>query len=51
MRLLYNHIKGEFPSMVKEIEDQAQKTQDNLELLGPSRQRSLVQRKNCDRII
>ncbi|PYH75340.1 P-loop containing nucleoside triphosphate hydrolase protein [Aspergillus uvarum CBS 121591] len=49
-RLLYNHIKGEFPSMVKEIEDQAQETQDNLELLGPSRQTSLEQRKVLLRI-
>jgi hypothetical protein len=48
--LLYDHIKGEFPSMVKEIEDQARETQDSLELLGPSRQTPVEQRRVLLRI-
>ncbi|KAL3482061.1 P-loop containing nucleoside triphosphate hydrolase protein [Aspergillus californicus] len=49
-RLLYNHIKGEFPSMVKEIEDLAQETQNKLEMLGPSRQTPIEQRRVLLRI-
>ncbi|KAL4994952.1 P-loop containing nucleoside triphosphate hydrolase protein [Aspergillus recurvatus] len=49
-RLLYGHIKGEFPSMVKKIEAQARETQDSLELLGPSRQTPVEQRRVLLRI-
>lgn len=48
--LLYSHIKGEFPGMVKEIEDLSQETQKELELLGPSRQTTVDQRRYLTQI-
>ncbi|PLB46308.1 P-loop containing nucleoside triphosphate hydrolase protein [Aspergillus steynii IBT 23096] len=43
--LLYDHIRGEFPSMVKEIEDLARQTKTEIELLGPARQSPTDQRR------
>ncbi|KAH8425299.1 uncharacterized protein LDX57_003056 [Aspergillus melleus] len=43
--LLYDHIRGEFPSMVKEIEELTRRTKSELELLRPSRQTPTDQRK------
>ncbi|KAF4207309.1 hypothetical protein CNMCM8927_003583 [Aspergillus lentulus] len=43
--LLYRHIQLEFPSLVKEIEDLTRETQNQLEMLGPSRQTSIDQRR------
>jgi hypothetical protein len=48
--LLYRHIQLEFPSLVKEIEDLARETQNDLEMLGPSRQTSADQRRVLLRI-
>ncbi|KAI9045152.1 dynamin family protein [Aspergillus affinis] len=43
--LLYDHIRGEFPSMVKEIEELTRHTKSELKLLGPSRQFPTDQRR------
>ena len=48
--LLYNHINGEFPGVVKDIEKLSLDTQKELELLGPSRQTSADQRRFLTRI-
>jgi hypothetical protein len=48
--LLYRHIQLEFPSLVKEIEDLTRETQNRLEMLGPSRQTSIDQRRVLLRI-
>lgn len=34
--LLYDHIRNEFPSMVKELESSTRSTKSELDLLGPS---------------
>ncbi|OJD21879.1 hypothetical protein ACJ73_06779 [Blastomyces percursus] len=49
-QLLYDHIRQEFPAMVKEIEELALQTQNELELLGPSRQTPSDQRRFLMRI-
>ncbi|KAH6613071.1 hypothetical protein C7974DRAFT_380779 [Boeremia exigua] len=43
--LLYNHIRNEFPKMVKEIARLAASTQKDLGLLGPSHQTAAEQRR------
>ncbi|KAK9604807.1 hypothetical protein V6Z93_002758 [Aspergillus fumigatus] len=48
--LLYRHIQLEFPSLVKEIENLTRETQNRLEMLGPSRQTSIDQRRMLLRI-
>ncbi|KAI9367803.1 P-loop containing nucleoside triphosphate hydrolase protein [Aspergillus egyptiacus] len=48
--LLYDHIRNEFPSVVKELEDLLASTEKALELLGPSRQSSIEQRRFLNRI-
>lgn len=48
--LLYNHIRSEFPEVVKDIEKLAASTQKELELLGPSRQTTADQRRFLTRL-
>jgi hypothetical protein len=48
--LLYDHIRNEFPGLVKDIEELASSTQKELELLGPSRQTTADQRRYLTRI-
>ncbi|CRG92822.1 hypothetical protein PISL3812_09893 [Talaromyces islandicus] len=43
--LLYDHIRMEFPGVIKDIEELSANTQKELELLGPSRQTTLDQRR------
>ncbi|KAF2032549.1 dynamin [Setomelanomma holmii] len=50
MSLLYSHIRGEFPDVLKEIQKLALDTQRELEVLGPSRQTSSEQRRFLTRI-
>jgi hypothetical protein len=48
--LLYDHIRNEFPGLVKDIEELSSSTQKELELLGPSRQTTADQRRYLTRI-
>lgn len=48
--LLYNHIRSEFPGVIKDIEELSLATQKELELLGPSRQITADQRRFLTRI-
>jgi hypothetical protein len=48
--LLYTHICNEFPGVVKDIEQLSSTTQNELELLGPSRQTSADQRRFLTRL-
>lgn len=48
--LLYNHIRSEFPEVVKDIEKLAASTQKELELLGPARQTTADQRRFLTRL-
>jgi hypothetical protein len=48
--LLYNHIRCEFPEVVKDIEQLAASAQKDLELLGPSRQTTADQRRFLTRL-
>lgn len=43
--LLYEHIKSEFPNVTKDIEGSLAVTEKDLELLGPSRQTAIDQRR------
>jgi hypothetical protein len=47
---LYNHIRSEFPEVVKDIEQLAASAQKDLELLGPSRQTTADQRRFLTRL-
>ncbi|OAL51515.1 hypothetical protein IQ07DRAFT_507390 [Pyrenochaeta sp. DS3sAY3a] len=49
--LLHNHITSEFPEVVKDIEIFLAKTQAELDLLGPSRQTTVDQRRYLTRIV
>ncbi|KAL2845912.1 hypothetical protein BJY01DRAFT_247426 [Aspergillus pseudoustus] len=48
--LLYGHIRSEFPNVVKDIESHMSKAHKALELLGPSRQTSIDQRRFLTRV-
>lgn len=48
--LLYNHIRSEFPEVVKDIEQLAASTQKELGRLGPSRQTTADQRRFLTRL-
>ncbi|KAL2825068.1 P-loop containing nucleoside triphosphate hydrolase protein [Aspergillus cavernicola] len=48
--LLYDHIRSEFPSVVKDIEDLLANTEKDLDLLGPSRQTTTDQRRFLNRV-
>jgi Dynamin central region len=48
--LLYNHIRSEFPGVLKDIEQHSLKTQKELELLGPSRRTTGDQRRFLTRL-
>jgi hypothetical protein len=48
--LLYDHIRSEFPEVVKDIEQLAASSQKDLELLGPSRQTTADQRRFLTRL-
>jgi hypothetical protein len=49
-QLLYAHIRGEFPGVVKDIEEFLRKTRWELEQLGPSRQTAPDQRRYLTQI-
>nr|POE96532.1 interferon-induced gtp-binding protein mx2 [Quercus suber] len=49
-KLLYNHIKGEFPALVSEIRDLVLKSREELDALGAPRQTTLQQRQFLSRI-
>ncbi|RHZ49646.1 dynamin-like protein [Aspergillus thermomutatus] len=49
-QLLYAHIRGEFPGVVKDIEEFSRDAREELELLGPSRQTALDQRRYLTQI-
>lgn len=48
--LLYDHIRNEFPEVVRDIEQLAASTEKELDLLGPSRQTAADQRRFLARI-
>ncbi|KAL4782886.1 P-loop containing nucleoside triphosphate hydrolase protein [Aspergillus varians] len=48
--LLYDHIRIEFPNVVKDIENLLSSTESVLELLGPSRQTAADQRRFLNRM-
>ncbi|RDW67405.1 dynamin family protein [Aspergillus mulundensis] len=48
--LLYDHIRSEFPNVVKDIEASLSTAEGDLELLGPSRQTAIDQRRFLNRI-
>ncbi|KAH8711987.1 Dynamin central domain-containing protein, partial [Phaeosphaeriaceae sp. PMI808] len=48
--LLHDHIKSEFPDVVRDIERLCSETQQELQILGPSRQTSQDQRRFLTRI-
>ncbi|KAH8693853.1 P-loop containing nucleoside triphosphate hydrolase protein [Talaromyces proteolyticus] len=43
--LLYDHIRSEFPGVIRDIEELSASTQSELEMLGPSRQTTADQRR------
>lgn len=47
--LLYDHIRSEFPNVLKDIETSLAVTEKDLELLGPSRQTAIDQRRFLNR--
>ncbi|OJI99742.1 hypothetical protein ASPVEDRAFT_60628 [Aspergillus versicolor CBS 583.65] len=47
--LLYDHIRSEFPNVLKDIEASLAVTERDLELLGPSRQTAIDQRRFLNR--
>ncbi|KFA81327.1 hypothetical protein S40288_08302 [Stachybotrys chartarum IBT 40288] len=49
-QLLYEHIRREFPALIKEIEELYMETQRKLEALGASRQTSSQQRQYLTRL-
>ncbi|KAL7946063.1 P-loop containing nucleoside triphosphate hydrolase protein [Trichoderma barbatum] len=49
-QLLYEHIRREFPALVKEIEDLYRETQRKVEALGASRQTAAEQRQYLTRL-
>ncbi|KAL4995133.1 P-loop containing nucleoside triphosphate hydrolase protein [Aspergillus recurvatus] len=48
--LLYDHIRGEFPTVIKDIEASLEATERDLDSLGPSRQTTIDQRRFLNRI-
>ncbi|KAL4733846.1 P-loop containing nucleoside triphosphate hydrolase protein [Aspergillus similis] len=48
--LLYEHIRSEFPNVVKDIEASLSAAESELDLLGPSRQTAIEQRRFLNRI-
>ncbi|KAL4879270.1 P-loop containing nucleoside triphosphate hydrolase protein [Aspergillus karnatakaensis] len=48
--LLYDHIRSEFPSVIKDIEASLAGTESELDLLGPSRQTAIDQRRFLNRV-
>ncbi|KAL4990003.1 P-loop containing nucleoside triphosphate hydrolase protein [Aspergillus falconensis] len=48
--LLYDHIRGEFPIVIKDIEASLEDTERDLDSLGPSRQTAIDQRRFLNRI-
>ncbi|KAF4547379.1 Dynamin central region-containing protein 1 [Elsinoe fawcettii] len=49
-KLLYDHIKNEFPDMVNDIRHHVKETQSQLDALGPARESSVQQRQFLSRI-
>ncbi|KAK1240468.1 hypothetical protein MKX07_004496 [Trichoderma sp. CBMAI-0711] len=49
-QLLYEHIRREFPALVKEIEDLVRETERKVEELGPPRQTAAEQRQYLTRL-
>ncbi|KAJ5766695.1 uncharacterized protein N7511_004311 [Penicillium nucicola] len=49
--LLYDHIRSEFPAVIKDIENLSRQTEKDLELLGFSRQTATDQRRFLMRLI
>lgn len=49
-KLLYNHIRGEFPGLVQEIRNKVNACRSELEALGPSRQTFVEQRQFVTRL-
>ncbi|KAL4796324.1 P-loop containing nucleoside triphosphate hydrolase protein [Aspergillus venezuelensis] len=47
--LLYDHIRSEFPSVIRDIEQSMTKAEKDLELMGPSRQTTVEQRRFLNR--
>ncbi|KFY88242.1 hypothetical protein V498_06867 [Pseudogymnoascus sp. VKM F-4517 (FW-2822)] len=50
-RLLYTHIRGEFPGLVQEIRKLVHTCRDELDALGPSRQTFMEQRQFVTRLV
>ncbi|KAL4869856.1 hypothetical protein BDV12DRAFT_70161 [Aspergillus spectabilis] len=48
--LLYDHIRSEFPNVIKDIESSLSSTESELDLLGPSRQTAIDQRRFLNRM-
>lgn len=49
-KLLYNHVRGEFPSLVQEIQRHIVASRSQLDTLGPARQTSVEQRQFLTRL-
>lgn len=49
-KLLYNHIRGEFPALVNEIRTHVEESRNALEALGPARQTCIEQRQFITRL-
>ncbi|KAL4939601.1 hypothetical protein BDV06DRAFT_224873 [Aspergillus oleicola] len=47
--LLYDHIRSEFPNVIKDIEQSMSKAERELDLMGPSRQNTVEQRRFLNR--
>lgn len=49
-KLLYNHIKEEFPALVQEIREKVQQCREDLSAFGPSRETTVQQRQYLSRL-
>ncbi|KAL4962935.1 dynamin family protein [Aspergillus stella-maris] len=49
--LLYDHIRSEFPNVVKDIGQSLSEAEGDLNLLGPSRQTTIDQRRFMNRLV
>ncbi|KAL4948261.1 P-loop containing nucleoside triphosphate hydrolase protein [Aspergillus filifer] len=47
--LLYDHIRSEFPNVIRDIEQSMTKAEKELDLMGPSRQTTVEQRRFLNR--
>ena len=50
-KLLYTHIRGEFPGLVQEIRKLVHECRDELDALGPSRQTFMEQQQYVTRLV